>query len=90
MGQPIKEEDVQIEYVAEVDGRSNKGVPYLVRSLLEEIEVLEYEVATLQANALKRMDDLQEKVEKYEKLASRMAKEIRRLKEQTDVNTRTS
>lgn len=90
MGQPVREEDVQIEYTAEVDNRSNKGVPYLIRSLLEEIEVLEYEVATLQANALKRMDDLQEKVERYERLASRMAKEIRRLKEQADDNTRTS
>jgi len=89
-GQPVKEQNVHIEYSAKIDGKPDKAVPYLIRSLLDEIEVLEYEVTTLQANALKRMDDLQEKVENYEKLASRMAKEIRRLKGKTDDSTRTS
>lgn len=80
MGHPVDEKDIQIEYKAEIDNRGTKSVPYLIRSQLEEIEVLEYEIATLQANALKRMDMLQEKIERHERTMSAMAREIRRLK----------
>lgn len=79
MGHPIDEKDVEIEYKVEVDKRGTKNVPYLIRSQLEEIEVLEYEISTLQANALKRMEQLQDKIKKYEDVMTSMAREIREL-----------